>query len=150
MGYQEVEVGEPPSNFSELKIRFISPSLFRDPFSYIAGVKNDGLKRFLPVPPVVFSVNVYELLRAKYRKTVIRLGYAFRETPDVLRNVKVIWYSYDNKPLPGVIGYAKFIRRKELRSEVIEDFKRIFKHAQVMGVGTGRGTGFGYVIIDVK
>lgn len=149
-GYQEVEVDEPPSNFSELKIRFISPSLFRDPFSYIAGVKNDRLKRFLPVPPVIFSVNVYELLRARYRKTIIRLGYAFRETPDVLRNVKVIWYSYDNKLLPGIIGYAKFIRREKLRSEVIEDFKKIFKHAQIMGVGTSRGTGFGYVIIDVK
>ncbi|WP_390529230.1 CRISPR system precrRNA processing endoribonuclease RAMP protein Cas6 [Sulfurisphaera ohwakuensis] len=148
--YQLVEVNDPPSNFSTLKIKFISPALFRDPFSYIAKVENDKLKRFLPIPPVIFSVNVYELLRVRYGKTIIRLGYAFRETPDILRNIRIIWYNYDNKLLPGVIGYAKFIRRQKLRREVIEDFKKILKHAQIMGVGTSRGTGFGYTIIETE
>ncbi|QIW22844.1 CRISPR system precrRNA processing endoribonuclease RAMP protein Cas6 [Sulfolobus sp. S-194] len=148
--YQLVEVTDPPSNFTTLKVKFISPTLFRDPFSYIAGVERDRLKRFLPLPPVIFSVNVYELLRARYGKTIIRLGYAFRETPDILRNVKVVWYNYDNKLLPGIIGYAKFIRRQKLRKEVIEDFKKILRHAQIMGIGTSRGTGFGYAIIETE
>ncbi|BFH74691.1 hypothetical protein SJAV_26350 [Sulfurisphaera javensis] len=90
------------------------------------------------------------MLREKYRKTIVKLGYAFYESHDNLVNVKRIWYYYNGKWLPGVIGYAKFIRKKKVREEALEDFVKIFTHAQIMGVGTGRAAGFGYAIIEVK
>lgn len=148
-GYEQIQV-EYPLNYESLVVKFISPSIFNDPFARIAGIKQEKFRRFVPIPPFIFSVNVYELLREKYRKTIVRLGYAFFETHDILSNVKRIWYYYNGKWLPGVIGYAKFIRRKKVAQEALNDFEKIFTHAQIMGVGTGRAAGFGYAIIEVK
>jgi len=149
IGYEQLDVSF-PTKYKALYIKFISPCIFRDPFSRIAGVKSDRAKRFAPIPPYVFSLNVYELLRQRYTKTIVRLGYAFYESHNNLETVKRIWYSYDGKLLPGVIGYAKFFRKEKVRSEALEDFVKILTHAQIMGVGTGRANGFGYVIIEVK
>jgi len=149
IGYEQMDVSF-PTNYKALYIKFISPSVFRDPFSRIAGVKNDKVKRFTPIPPYIFSLNVYELLRERYTKTVVRFGYAFFESHNNLETVRRIWYSYDGKLLPGVIGYAKFFRKEKVKSEALDDFVKILTHAQIMGVGTGRANGFGYVIVEVK
>jgi len=148
-GYEQMDVSF-PTNYNSLYIKFITPSFFKDPFSRIAGVKEEKVRRFAPIPPYIFSLNVYELLRQKYTKTVVRLGYAFYESHNNLETVKRIWYSYDGKLLPGVIGYAKFFRKEKVKSEALDDFVKILTHAQIMGVGTGRANGFGYVIIEVK
>ena len=149
IGYEQIDVSF-PKNYKALYVKFISPSIFRDPFSRIAGVKSDKAKRFAPIPPYIFSLNVYESLRDRHTKTIVRLGYAFYESHNNLETVKRIWYSYDGKLLPGVIGYAKFFRKEKVRSEVLDDFEKILTHAQIMGVGTGRANGFGYVIVEVK
>jgi len=148
-GYEQMDVSF-PTNYNSLYIKFITPSFFRDPFSRIAGVKEEKVRRFAPIPPFIFSLNVYELLRQKYTKTVVRLGYAFYESHNNLETVKRIWYSYDGKLLPGVVGYAKFFRKEKVKSEALDDFVKILTHAQIMGVGTGRANGFGYVIVEVK
>jgi len=149
IGYKQLDV-QFPKNFKILKIKFISPSLFKDPFSRIARVKDGTFKRFMPIPPYIFSLNVYELMREKYSRSIIRLGYAFYESYNNLETVKRIFYSYDGKLLPGVVGYAKFFKREKMREEVLEDFMRILIHAQIMGIGTGRANGFGYTIIETK
>ncbi|AWR98123.1 CRISPR system precrRNA processing endoribonuclease RAMP protein Cas6 [Acidianus sulfidivorans JP7] len=149
IGYEQIDVNY-HMDYQYLYVKFISPAIFSDPFSRIAGVKRDKIKRFAPIPPIIFSTNVYELLKERYSKTIIRLAYAFYESHINLETVKRIWYYYDGKWLPGVIGYAKFIRKEKVRREALEDFVKILTHAQIMGVGTSRANGFGYVIIDVK
>ncbi|WP_338602957.1 CRISPR system precrRNA processing endoribonuclease RAMP protein Cas6 [Sulfolobus tengchongensis] len=149
IGYEQIPV-DYPLNYNSLIVKFISPTVFNDPFARLAGLKQYKLKRFTPIPPFIFSVNVYEMLREKYKRSIVRLGYAFFESHDNLENVKRIWYYYNGNWLPGIIGYAKFIRREKVPREALEDFVKIFNHAQIMGVGTGRGAGFGYAIIEVK
>ncbi|QGA53940.1 CRISPR system precrRNA processing endoribonuclease RAMP protein Cas6 [Sulfolobus sp. E5-1-F] len=149
IGYEQIDVSY-PVNYDYLYIKFISPTIFNDPFSRIAGVDRENIKRFSPIPPIIFSTNVYEILREKYGKTTIRLGYAFYESHNNIETVKRIWYYYDGKWLPGIIGYAKFIRKSKVKREALEDFVKILTHAQIMGVGTGRANGFGYVIIETK
>lgn len=148
-GYEQTDV-QFSSNFKTLYIKFISPSLFKDPFSRIAGLKDGFLNRFAPIPPFIFSVNAYELFREKYTKTIVRLGYAFYESFNNLGTVKRVWYSYDGKILPGVVGYAKFFRREKMKGEVLNDLMKILTHAQIMGVGTSRANGFGYAVIEAK
>lgn len=147
--YEQIDVSY-PTDYQYLYIKFISPAVFSDPFSRIAGVGRERIKRFTPIPPIIFSTNVYELLRERYGKSIIRLGYAFYESHNNFETIKRIWYYYDGKWLPGVIGYVKFIRKDKVRREVLEDFVKILTHAQIMGVGTGRANGFGYAIIETK
>ncbi|QXJ32097.1 CRISPR system precrRNA processing endoribonuclease RAMP protein Cas6 [Saccharolobus shibatae] len=146
-GYDQIDVSY-PTDYQYLYIKFISPSVFSDPFSRIAGVSREKIKRFIPIPPIIFSTNVYELLRERYGKSIIRLGYAFYESHNNIETIKRIWYYYDGKWLPGIIGYAKFIKKEKVRREALEDFVKILTHAQIMGVGSGRANGFGYVVIE--
>ncbi|BCS94303.1 MAG: CRISPR-associated endoribonuclease Cas6 [Metallosphaera javensis (ex Sakai et al. 2022)] len=136
-------------NFHTLKIKFNSPSIFRDPFTRIASIERKTTeKRFLPFPPFIFSVNVYEINREIYKRNIIRLAYSLVESHNNLNTVMKVWYYYDGDWLPGIIGYAKFYLKKDLPPFVIKNLIQIFKHAQIMGVGTGRAAGFGFAEIE--
>ncbi|MCH1770472.1 MULTISPECIES: CRISPR system precrRNA processing endoribonuclease RAMP protein Cas6 [Metallosphaera] len=147
----EFEEKEPTiqENFHILKIKFNSPCVFRDPFTRIASMERKSTeKRFLPFPPFIFSVNVYEISREIYKRNIIRLAYSLVESHNNLNTVMKVWYYYDGDWLPGIIGYAKFYLKKDLPTFVIKNLVEIFKHAQIMGVGTGRAAGFGFAEIE--
>lgn len=148
-GVEAVNV-DVPSDFNSVLVKFVGPALFRDPYAMIGGLEKDRVRLFCPVPPVVFSVNVYELFREKYRSSVMRLGYSLYETHNNLETVRRVFYVYDGKLLPGVTGYAKFFLRKGLKERTRELVREVLRDAMEMGVGTGRASGFGHVVMTFK
>ncbi|MQL56640.1 CRISPR system precrRNA processing endoribonuclease RAMP protein Cas6 [Acidianus ambivalens] len=142
--YERIE-NNVPKDFNSVKIYFISPAIFVDPFVKISQIEKDRAKRFIPFPPLIFSVNVYELFKDKYKRNIIRLSYSLVESHTVLNTVSRVWYYYDGKWLPGVIGYAKFFLRKNIHKYTKSAIRKILQNAIEMGVGSGRAAGFGFV-----
>ena len=134
-----------PKEFDAVKVYFISPAVFVDPFVKITQTDKDRAKRFLPFPAFIFSVNVYELFKDKYKRNIIRLSYSLVESHTVLNTVKKVWYYYDGNWLPGVIGYAKFFLRKNVHKYAKVAVRKILQNAIEMGVGSGRAAGFGFI-----
>ncbi len=130
-----------------VKVEFRTPTLFLDPY------KASKIKRFLPLPGIVFSYNIGELLRmeknAEYIRMVDHMNALLNEPYTILETVKVVKYLYDGMSLPGVTGYAKYMIDYEymVLTESVEFLENILLHAAVMGVGTSRANGFGYVTI---
>ncbi len=149
IGMEEVEVSF-PSTFSEVKVKLVTPSVFKDPFEKLSDLDKIKVKRFLPFPPFMFSTNVYEIFRDTYKRNIIRLAYSLIETHNNLNTITKVWYYYDGNWLPGVIGYAKFFVRKNIRKEVMEALRKILEHANVIGIGTSRATGFGFCKVSVN
>ncbi len=130
-----------------VKVEFRTPALFLDPY------KASRIKRFLPLPGIVFSYNIGELLRmeknAEYIKMVDHVNALLNEPYTILDTVKVVKYIYDGMSLPGVTGYAKYMVDYEymVLTGSVEFLENILLHASIMGVGTSRANGFGYVTI---
>ncbi|TRM81682.1 CRISPR-associated protein Cas6 [Sulfolobus sp. F3] len=139
-----------PTEFSQVRVKLITPSLFKDPFEKLASVDRIKTRRYLPFPPFIFSTNVFEIFRETYKRNIIRLSYGLLESHNNLNTATKVWYYYDGKWLPGVIGYLKFFVRKGLKKEVISAFREVFIHANLMGVGTGRAAGFGFAQITAR
>ncbi|WP_062423180.1 CRISPR system precrRNA processing endoribonuclease RAMP protein Cas6 [Sulfolobus acidocaldarius] len=148
--YNQVEFDNFPSEFSQIKVKLITPSMFKDPFEKLADLDRVKYRRYLPFPAFIFSTNVFEIFRETYKRNIIRLSYGLLESHNNLNTVRKVWYYYDGKWLPGVVGYLKFFVRKGLRKEVMNIFREIFIHANIMGVGTGRAAGFGFAEITAK
>ncbi|ADX82116.1 CRISPR system precrRNA processing endoribonuclease RAMP protein Cas6 [Sulfolobus islandicus] len=142
--YERIE-NDVPKDFNSVKIYFISPAIFVDPFVKVSQIEKDRVKRFIPFPPLIFSVNVYELFKDKYKRNIIRLSYSLVESHTVLNTVSRVWYYYDGKWLPGVIGYVKFFLRKNIHKYTKIAIRKILQNAIEMGVGSGRAAGFGFV-----
>jgi len=142
--YEKVEQ-RVPREFSSVKVYFITPAVFVDPFVKLSKLDGDRAKRFVPYPPLIFSVNVYDVFRKTYGRNIIRLSYALVESHTVLNTVTKVWYYYDGKWLPGVIGYAKFFLRKGIPERAKEAVRKVLENAMEMGVGSGRAAGFGFV-----
>jgi len=142
--YEKVEQ-EVPREFNSVKVYFITPAIFVDPFVKVSQTDKDRAKRFIPFPPLIFSVNVYDLFKETYKRNIIRLSYSLIESHTILNTVTKVWYYYDGKWLPGVIGYAKFFLRKGIHKNAKEAVKKILENAIEMGVGSGRAAGFGFV-----
>lgn len=142
--YERIEQ-EVPDSFNSVKIYFISPAIFVDPFRKFSQIEKGREKRFIPFPPIIFSVNVYDLFKDKYKRNIIRLSYALVESHTILNTVSRVWYYYDGKWLPGVIGYAKFFMRKNLQKHTKMAIREILQNAIEMGVGSGRAAGFGFI-----
>ncbi|ADB86688.1 CRISPR system precrRNA processing endoribonuclease RAMP protein Cas6 [Saccharolobus islandicus] len=147
-GFEEIE--RKVEKARSYVVKFVTPAVFRDPFEKIADLKTEKIRRFIPFPPFIFSVNIYELFRATYKRDVIRLAYSLIESHNNLNTITKVWYYYDKEWLPGVIGYAKFFLRKRLSKVTVDKIIEILNHANVMGVGTGRAAGFGFVEIKSK
>ena len=147
----------------KLKVTFLSPSLFKDPLVLMRKKKK---KLLLPLPEAVLSVpllmtlisrGIYRTslyLRAiRYLKSVLDIPYT------VLKTVNLVWYVYDNNPLPALIGYVIYFVDYEMLNHVqmmmsmkygldfLELFAKAMVLAQVYGVGDGRTAGFGHVSI---
>ena len=140
-GYEIVEHGV-KGDFSSVKVHFVTPAVFVDPFR---GKSKDRAKRFLPFPGVVFSVNVYELFRERYMRGVLAVSHALVESHSAIDTVRRVWYYYGGKWLPGVVGYVKYFLRPGLTREVREAVREVLRDAAEMGVGSGRAAGFGFV-----
>lgn len=150
VGMQEENYEDFPLNFSEVRVKFVTPCLFKDPFEKLSDLEKEKARRFLPFPPFIFSTNVFEVFRATYKRNVIRLAYGLIESHNNLNTVTKVWYYYNGDWLPGVVGYAKFFLRKGVNEIVLKSLRKIFIHANIMGVGTGRAAGFGFARVTAK
>ncbi|MEM4139053.1 MAG: CRISPR-associated protein Cas6, partial [Sulfolobaceae archaeon] len=88
--YESIEQSV-PKDFNSVKIYFITPAIFVDPFIKISQIEKDRTKRFLPFPPIIFSVNVYDLFKEKYKRNIIRLSYSLVESHTALNTVTKVW-----------------------------------------------------------
>ena len=143
-GYEVVGT-EIPASFRAVRVRFVTPAVFVDPFR---GKAEGRAKRFLPFPGVVFSVNVYELFRKKYMRGVLAVSHALIESHTALDTAKRVWYYYDGKWLPGVVGYVKYFLRQGADEGAREAVREVLRDAAEMGVGSGRAAGFGFVRLE--
>ncbi len=145
----------PPPEFriddaQAVKVEIRTPALLLDPY------KESVYRRFLPLPGIVFSYNVGDLLRMKrgrdYILMVDSITMAMNETYSILNTVKAVKYVYGQKILPGLIGYAKYMIDKNILEQYqgLKLFiENLLIHAHVMGIGTSRANGFGHVTIKV-
>lgn len=136
-------------NADAIKIEFRTPALLLDPY------KKSRFKRFLPVPGNVFSYNIGELLRIQRNKDYIEVvnlvNALLNETYNILETVKPVKYVYGGKELPGIIGYAKYMIDWELLTETKakELLENLLLHSAIMGIGTSRASGFGYITVKI-
>ncbi len=132
-----------------IKVEFRTPTLFLDPY------KPSRYKRFLPLPGIVFSYNVGDLLRMErgsdYIETINLLNALLNETYSALETVKPIMYIYEGKGYPAVIGYIKYMIDWDLveKTKAQKLLENILVHASIMGIGTSRANGFGHVTIKI-
>jgi len=146
-----------------IKIVFESPTLLKKPLVVLRHRKK---KTFNPMPEAVFSVPLYMSLADSgrlrlYRRCVMGVASIFDDTYAIRRTVDLIWYLYDNKWLPALIGYAKYVIDYEtlkhiqtfMQSKYGADFTEILAKslvlARIYGVGDGRATGFGHVALQL-
>lgn len=138
------------NNKKSIKIMFRTPALLLDPF------KKSKRRRFLPTPGNVFSYNIGDLLRIErnqeYFNTIILIEAVLNETYNVLKTAKPIKYIYENKELPGLTGYVKYMIDWNLLNATDSKLflENIIIHASVMGIGSSRANGFGHVTIKIE
>ncbi len=135
---EEISVDVEPSEGFLVKIR--GPALLRDPWHR----PGESLRtRFLPSPSHLFSVNVYSIFRDRYFEVLWKLERALVEDHSSLHSVGKVWYYYDDKWLPALSGTVLFWAR-----ELDEELRSVLLHAALFGVGSGRASGFGDVVIS--
>ncbi len=131
-----------------VKVVFRTPALFIDPF------KPSKFRRFAPISGFVFSYNIGDVARLEREPDYISLINLFSaivvESHSCLDTCRRVFYIYDDKELPGVIGYVNYHLENDILSSYPE-FKlfieNVLTHAYVMGVGSSRADGFGHVDI---
>ncbi len=146
-----------PSSETRIKIdRLESITVeFRTPANLVDPYKKSRFKRFLPLPGILFSYNIGELLEADrsspvYMNAVNLVNRVLNETYSVLDTVKKTMYIYDGDEIPGIIGYVKYFIDWNFIDEDVKFFiENILEHASVMGVGSGRANGFGHITIKL-
>jgi len=155
-------VGEGP----QIKVVFESPTILKDPLAIMRWKKK---KLLLPLPEAVLSIPVFMVLydSGKVRTSIILKCMRYiKSSLDIpyttLKTVRLVWYVYDNKVLPAMIGYAKYfvdgdiLQRVQtsLKTKYSLSFAEILSKAlvlaQVYGVGDGRATGFGHASFSVN
>ena len=139
-------------NVRSVVVEFKSPVNLIDPF------KKTRFKRFIPLAGTVFAYNIGEisriLQRNKYYWQLISLtNTILRETSEVWKTVERIFYIYDGNREPGIVGKVEY----KVNTKVLEENRKtktlienVLTHAQIMGVGSGRASGFGHVLIETK
>ena len=133
-------------------VEFNSPANLFDPF------KKTRFKRFMPLAGTVFAYNIGEisriLQRNKYYWELINLANTvLKETPEVWETVEKVFYVYEGKKIPGLVGKVEYTVDREILEENREAktlIENILTHAQIMGVGSGRANGFGHVTVKTK
>ncbi len=134
-------------NIEAVKVEFRTPTLLLDPY------KKTRYRRFLPLPGIVFSYNIGDLLRMErsrdYIETVDLVNALLNETYSALETTKTVMYIYEGKRLPGITGYVKYMIDWSLVDKLDAKLflENLLLHTKIMGVGTSRANGFGHVTI---
>ncbi|MCS7139563.1 MAG: CRISPR system precrRNA processing endoribonuclease RAMP protein Cas6 [Candidatus Nezhaarchaeota archaeon] len=150
----------------EVKVTFTSPTLLKDPLAVMRWRKK---KLMLPIPEAVLATPIFMVLhdKGKLRKSIFhRLMIYVKSTFDIpytaLKTTNLVWYVYDNKALPALIGYVKYfiddqaLHRAQFVSEsrygldFVESLSEAIVLARTYGVGDSRSAGFGHVTIDLS
>jgi hypothetical protein len=149
-----------------VKVVFASPTLLKDP---LAVSRQRKKKVFMPLPEAVLSTPIYMLLAdtGRLRQSVFRRLTLYvksvLDTPyTALKSVNIVWYVYDNKPLPALIGYVKYyldadalckaqrVMEAKHRLDFTDILAKAITLARIYGVGDGRATGFGHTSILIS
>lgn len=151
-------------NVNCVKVVFESPTMLKDPLVFTRKRKR---KLFVPIPEAVFSTPIYitligegKLKYTTYMKALMCVKSVLDMPYSIIRDVSVAWLVYRNKPIPGLIGYAKYyldrtalaIAQEKMKKSNIDFMKTLAKAVILMGVlgtGTGRATGFGHVSVEI-
>jgi len=148
------------SKYSEIKLVFGSPTVFRDPFS----IERRKHKLLIPSPEAIFDIPVIMTLIESgiYRKSMyLRFLRCIRAvlspTYSALKTANLVWYKYDDRFYPSLIGYVKMILDHAALSRIellftrrygtsfINLLSKAILFALVYGIGCGRAAGFGHV-----
>jgi len=105
-----------------LKIVFESPTLLKDPLAIARWKKK---KLFFPLPEAVFSTPFYMALldtgrykTSLFKKCMVYVKSAFDIPYTALKTINLVWYIYDAKPLPALIGYTKYYIDTQLLNHI--------------------------------
>jgi len=128
----------------------------KTPAKLIDPYKKTPYGRFLPVAGFLFAYNIGDIVSSNKKREkeywhLINVANAvLQETHSALETVKRVFYIYRGKPLPGLFGYIKYrINQDILTPEANILLSNTILHAQIMGIGSGRATGFGHVKIKI-
>ena len=162
LGDEAEKIAGKLASSNTIKVVFESPAMLKDPLA----IRREKKKKvLLPLPEAIFSTPVYMVLvnegkarRSIYVKTMIYTRSVLDTPYTAIKTVNITWLVYRDKLIPGLIGYAKFFIDKEVLSYAqrkmekynIDYTKTLAKSiaiSRVLGVGTGRATGFGHVSI---
>lgn len=159
VGRKVEEVRKALNSSGQLKAVFESPTLLRDPLTPY----KSRFRLLVPLPEAVLAVPLLMCLLdlGRYRLSLfIKLALCIRSSLSMsysaTRTTRVIWYVYDGKLLPAMVGYVKYylntdaVKRASVRlqDKYNLDFLDIIAKAiaisEIYGVGSGRASGFGH------
>ena len=150
----EIPVENPPLDLT--KIQAITVEL-KTPAKLIDPYKKTPYGRFLPVAGFLFAYNIGDIVSSKKKREkdywhLINIANAvLQETHSAPETIKRVFYIYKGKPLPGLYGYIKYhICHNTLTPETNTLLANTILHAQIMGIGSGRATGFGHIKIKTQ
>lgn len=135
-----------------VKVMLRTPNAPLDPY------KKTVYKRFLPLPSIMFAYNAGEITRMlqrgpDYWRLLDLLNLVLTETHYVWDTVKKIYYLYNGKKLPALIGYIKYMVNQQplLENRTLKLLiENILEHATIMGTGTSRANGLGHIEIKIE
>lgn len=151
-------------NSKRLKVIFESPTLLRDPLA----LYKDKFRVLIPLPEAVLATPSLMCLLdlGRYRRTLLLklalfIRSSFNMPYSTMGTTRIVWYVYDSKLLPAMIGYTRYYLNIDVISKVSTkvqskynlDFLDIVSKAialsKVYGLGSGRATGFGHTSWEI-
>ncbi len=145
--------GEEPlvdlGSVERLKLVFLSPALPVNPWR--PGSRH---KRLLPAPSYILAVNAHDLFDdqpRRYEEALVAAERVLSPPHTALSTVRVRWFRYarDTRPEPGLVGYLNlYVDRDGVSEEELKLVSQLLTHALIMGVGSGRATGFGTIGLE--
>jgi len=144
----------------QLKVVFESPTLLRDPLA----LYGSRFKLLIPLPEAVLAtpLMMYLLDTGRYRRSLlIKLAIYIRSALSIpysaMGTTRVVWYVYNGKLLPAMIGYAKYhvnpdaVARSSAKLlskyslDLLDCIAKAVALSKVYGAGGGRASGFGHI-----
>jgi hypothetical protein len=148
-----------------LKVVFSSPTLLRDPLA----LYKSKFRVLIPLPEAVLATPLlmYLLDLGRYRRTLLlKLALFIRSALNLpystMETARTVWYVYDNKLLPAMIGYAKYYPNADVIARIstkvqsrynldfLDAISKAIALSKVYGLGSGRAAGFGHVSWEVS
>lgn|GEM_PF-3592461 len=139
-------------------------SVSRDPLALYKG----KFRVLIPLPEAVLATPSLMCLLdlGRYRRTLLLklalfIRSSFNMPYSTMGTTRIVWYVYDSKLLPAMIGYTRYYLNIDVISKVSTkvqskynlDFLDIVSKAialsKVYGLGSGRATGFGHTSWEI-